>query len=148
MHGIIRSSPDKFPDREDACERSILPVSRRDLKVYREKSRDMRAAAKAELRRRSLFADALEQLSTDPKAAILLFRRAAAIDLFVEDLEEMADLHRGLLERDPDLRAQLCGMFVKAYSDKFGWRRYERLPEVMRLAREKAGIERIRELFE
>ena len=38
-------------------------------------------------------------------------------------------------------------MFVKAFSDKFGWRRYERLPEPMRLRREEEGIERINELF-
>ena len=107
----------------------------------------MRVAAQAELARRKLFEEALEALSESPEQAIALFRQAARIDLYIPDIERLAARHRGLLDRDPALREALRALFVKAFSDKFGWRRYERLPEVMRLQREKNGIEQINGLF-
>lgn len=147
-HGAIRSAPAKFPDHQDGCERSILPIPWRELKAYRDKSRRMRAAAAAELTRRGLFTEASGLLADNPKLAIERFRAAAAIDLFIPELEGLVERHAGVLRSDPSLRGELRAMFVKAYSDKFGWRRYERLPEVMRLQREAGGIARINELFE
>ena len=147
LHGLIRPKPERFPERDDGCERAVLAIPRRQLKAFRQKGRDMQVAAQAELRRRDLFRKASDSLPSDPETALGLFRKAATIDLYVPDLEELAEAHRELFERDPGLRERLRKMFAKAYSDKFGWRRYERLPELMRLAREKAGIERIRELF-
>ncbi len=146
-HGAIRKDPDAFPDPSDDCERAILPIPPREKREYREKGRRMRAAAQAEVTRRKLFEAASEILSESPERAIATFREAARIDVYVPDLENLADRHRGLLGRDPGLRGALRGLFVKAFSDKFGWRRYERLPEVMRLQQEAAGIERINELF-
>jgi hypothetical protein len=146
-HGVIRKDPSAFPDPRDDCERVILPVPPRERKEYNEQGRRMRAAAQAELERRKLFEAGLESLSGKPELAIASFRQAAQIDLYVSDLERLAERHRGLLDRDSTLRETLRALFAKAYSDKFGWRRYERLPEVMRFRREKAGIERINELF-
>ena len=147
LHGLIRSRQERFPERDDGCERAVLAIPRRQLKAYRQKGRDMQAAAQAELRRRDLFRQASDALDGDAETAIDLFRKAATIDLYVPDLEELAETHRERLDRDPELRERLRTMFAKAYSDKFGWSRYERLPELMRLAREKAGIARIHELF-
>jgi len=146
-HGVIRTNPEGFPDPDDDCERSILPVPPRARKEYRAKGKRMRAAAKAELARRKLFEAGLELLPEDGDRAVELLRRAARIDVYVPDLERLAERQRGLLERDLGLREALRALFVKAFSDKFGWRRYERLPEVMRLRREAEGIERINELF-
>ncbi len=146
-HGVIRKDPGEFPDHPDDCERSILPVSPRDRKAYREKGRRMRAVAQAELERRKLFDAGLELLPESPEQAIESFRQAARVDLYVPDLERLVERHRGLLDRDASLREALRALFVKAFSDKFGWPRYERLPERMRLQRERAGIERINELF-
>ena len=146
-HGVIRKDPGEFPDHPDDCERVILPVAPRERKECREKGRRMRAAAQAELARRKLFEEGLEALPERPEQAVASFRQAAGIDLYVPDLERLAERHRGLLDRDSALREALRALFVKAFSDKFGWRRYERLPEVMRLRREKVGIERINELF-
>jgi len=147
-HGAIRRNAAAFPDHQDGCERSILPVPSRELRTCRAKSRRMRASAQAELTRRKLFRAAAVLLGEDPEAAIARFGEAAAIDLFVPELEELAEAHGDLLKGNPSLRDALRAKFVKAYSDKFGWRRYERLPEVMRLQREAAGIDRINELFE
>jgi len=146
-HGVIRKDPGEFPDHPDDCERSIVPVPPRARKAYHEKGRRMRAAAQAELVRRKLFEEGLETLSGSPEQAIMSFRRAARIDLYVPDLARIAERHRGLLDRDSALREALRALFVKAFSDKFGWRRYERLPEVMRVRHEEDGIERINELF-
>ena len=146
-HGVIRRHPRQFPDASDGCERSILPVPPRERKAYREKGRRMRVAARAELERRRLFEEGLDGLADDPGRALASFRQAAGIDVYVPDLERLADRHRPLLERNVALRDALRGLFAKAFSDKFGRRRYERLPEPMRLQREQVGIERIHELF-
>jgi hypothetical protein len=146
-HGVLRRSARKFPDLADGCERVILPVSPKERKERKEQGRRMRLAAQAELERRKLFEAGVEALTENPEQAIASFRQAACIDLYVPDLERLAKRHRGLLDRDPALREALRALFVKAFSDKFGWRRYERLAEAMRLQREKAGIERINELF-
>lgn len=146
-HGAIRRSPDAFPDHQDGCERSILPIPGRELKKYRLKARRMKAAAEAELTRRRIFADATELLATDPATAIERFREAATIDLFIPEIEGLAEQRADLLRGNDSLNGALRSLFIQAYSDKFGWRRYERLPEVMRVKREAAGIARINELF-
>jgi hypothetical protein len=146
-HGAIRKGPRAFPDPGDGCERAILPVPPKERRAYREKARRMQAAAQAEVARRKLFERGIAELTERPEQAIALFRRASEIDLYVPDLERLAERHHELLDRDSALREALRALFVKAFSDKFGWRRYERLPEAMRLRREKAGIERINELF-
>ena len=147
-HGAIRKDPGGFPDPADDCERVVLPIPRGEEREYREKGRRMRTAAQAEVTRRRLFEAASESLCENPGRAIETFRQAAQIDVYVPDLEGLAGRHRELLDRDAGLREALRALFVRAFSDKFGWRRYERLPEVMRLQRETAGIGRINELFQ
>jgi len=146
-HGVTRNDPDDFPEPSDDCERAILPIPPKERKAYREKGRRMRAAARAELERRRRFEEGLDLLPERPEEALEAFRAAAGIDVYVPDIERLTEEHRSLLEHAPSLRQALCGLFAKAYSDKFGWRRYERLPEEMRLRREQAGIARIQELF-
>ncbi len=146
-HGVIRSNPTDFPDHDDDCERSILPIPPREGRVYREKGKRMRTAAQGELSRRKLFEQGVEAISDSPESAIEAFRRSATYDVYVPDLERLATRHRDLLDSDPNLREGLRALFVKAFSDKFGWHRYERLPEPMRLRREEEGIERINEIF-
>ena len=68
-------------------------------------------------------------------------------DVYIPDAERLAEQHACFLREHPEFRDKLRTQFAKAYSDKFGWRRYERLPELMRLQREKAGMDRINELF-
>jgi len=147
LHGAIRSNPAAFPERQDGCERAILPIARRELKAHREKARRMRATAQAELKRRTLFEEGMDALSADVELAIDRFRAAAAIDLYIEDLERLVMLHSKRLDADPALCERLRALFAKAFSDKFGWHRYELLPEAMRFQREKAGMRRIGELF-
>ena len=146
-HGKISTAPASFPNRHDGCERQILAFSRKELAYRREKERGMRHLAEAELRRRELFAAGKEALGVDNGKAEDLFAQAVLIDLYIPEIERVVEEKEAVLREDGTLRTRLCKLFVRAYSDKFGWPRYERLPEPMRIAREQAGIKRIRELF-
>ena len=147
-HGMIRRKANVFPQLEDGCASSILTIPRKELRDYREKSKQMRLRAQGELARRALFEEALTLLPSQPDEALGLLGRAATIDLYIPDIERLVEAHDDFLRNRPDLRDRLRRQWLKAYSDKFGWRRYELLPEVMRLAREKAGMARINELLE
>jgi hypothetical protein len=107
----------------------------------------MRARAKSELQRRELFERSTTLLPEAPDEALALFGQSFQIDVYIPDAERLAEQHADFLRDHPEIRAKLRTQFAKAYSDKFGWRRYERLPELMRLQREKAGMDRINELF-
>ena len=146
-HGMIRRKRDAFPQLEDGCASSILPFPRKELRDYREKSKQMRLRAQGELARRALFEEALTLLPSQQDEALRLLSRAATIDLYIPDIERLVKIHDDFLRTHPDLRDRLRLQWLKAYSDKFGWRRYELLPEVMRLQREKAGMARINELL-
>ena len=146
-HGKIVKDPARLPKRKDRCERKLLAFPRKELKFYRQKARQMRVLAKAELRRRALVKEASSALGQDNAKAIELFRQAVQIDLYVPELEELRRARDAIFSQDAALRERLRVLFARAYSDKFGWPRYERLPERMRIARERAGIKRIEELF-
>jgi hypothetical protein len=107
----------------------------------------MQTRAKAELVRRELFEQAIQALPEHPDEAMTLLGRAAGIDIYIPEIERLADVHREFLDANYDVKDQLRAQLVKAYSDKFGWRRYERLPELMRLEREKAGMDRINDVL-
>ena len=146
-HGVIRRRAEAFPQPVDACESSILRISRKDLRLYREKSKQMRLRAQGELRRRELFEEALNLLANQSDEALELFGRASGIDLYIPDIERLAERHGRFLQEHSGVKDRLRTQLLKAYSDKFGWRRYELLPEVMRLQREQAGMDRINELL-
>ncbi len=146
-HGTIRRSPNAFPTLDDGCESGVLQIPPKLVRAYRKQAKRMQARARSELRRRELFEQAMSRLVEAPEEALALFDQAFQIDVYIPDIERLADVHEAFLRDQPEMRDQLCIRFVKAYSDKFGWRRYERLPERMRLQREKAGIDRIRELL-
>jgi len=146
-HGKISTDPESFPKRQDGCERKLLAFSHKELDYHREKQRQMRAIAKAELRRRDLVTEAKEALGVDNEKAVDLLAQAAQIDSYIPEMERLAKEKEALLKKDAALRERLRKLFARAYSDKFGWPRYERLPELMRIAREQAGIKRINELF-
>ena len=145
-HGRIAGRPERFPDFADDCERAILAFPWRQRRTYLESRRTMQRLAKAELSRRDLFHRAEAALANDLEEAVSLFARAAAIDVYVPELEQFVERQDERLT-DPEIRERLRCLFRKAFSDKFGRRRYERLPELMRIEREKAGMSRIDELF-
>ncbi len=145
LHGRIASSPREFPD--DNCPRRILAFPRGELAYYRGQAEKMRALAQAELKRRELFRDAEAVLEEDPEKALRLFTEASQIETYIPEIELLLERKGRFLSRTPELRRRLGEIFYRAYSDKFGRPRYERFPERMRLAREQAGLSRIKELF-
>lgn len=147
LHGVIRRRSEAFPHVDDGCESAILPIPRKQLRIYRERSNRMRQRAQGEITRRVLFERAVKLLPSQPDEALELLARAATFDLYIPDIERLVEVHDAFLQAHPQVRDSLRTLFLKAYSDKFGWRRYELLPEVMRLQREKAGLARINELL-
>lgn len=147
LHGAIRRSSGGFGEPQDECERSIVAIPRGEKRTYREKGRRMRAAAQAELARRRLFEAGMAAIRERPEQAVEQFERAARIDVYVPEIERLVKRCSDLLAREHGLRETLRALYVKAFSDKFGRPRYERLPEVMRLQHEHAGIRRINELL-
>jgi hypothetical protein len=146
-HGKITRHPTSFPPCEKGCARRALPFKHKELSYHREQRRKMQAAAQGELARRKLFAEGMDLLGVDNERAFELLERSTRFDLYIPDLERLVREKSELLSENPEFRARLKKRFIQAYSDKFGWRRYERLPELMRIAREEAGIETIKELF-
>jgi hypothetical protein len=146
-HGKISRDPKVFPKCENGCERSIIPFRHKELSYYREQGRKMRAAAQAELARRELFKEGIKLLGIDNERAFELLERSTKFDLYIPELERLVHEKGEVLREDAEFRERLKKRFIRAYSDKFGWRRYERLPELMRIAREEAGIKKIKELF-
>ena len=146
-HGQIRRRRDAFPESVDGCESSILPIPGKRLKHYRRQGQRMQLRAQQELARRSLFHQASERIEASPDEALELLARSATLDLYLPEIENLVAQQQQVLQSNPELRDRLRVLFVKAYSDKFGWRRYERLPEIMRIQRERAGIDRINELL-
>mgnify|MGYP001556128357 CR=1 FL=1 len=137
-----------FPQKEHGCESAVLPIPRKQLRDYREKAKRMKLRAQGELARRKLFQDAISCFTDQPAEALELLARSAAIDLYIPDIERFVAMHEAFLHANAEVRDNLRRQWLKAYSDKFGWRRYERLPEIMRLQREEAGLKRINELLQ
>ena len=146
-HGRIAPRPEAFPDPGDGCERELLKFPVWELAAYREKARLMRELAQEELWRRRTFREATELLSTRPAEALRLFDQAGAVDVYIPELERLAQEQQELLAGDAELRARLREVFLRRWSEKLAKPRYERLPERMRVARERWGERRIKELF-
>jgi len=148
QHGRIARDGSQFRNLEDGCERRLLPFPRKELRARREQGRKMEALARAELRRRALMAEASQLLGSNPDRALELFRAAVAIDVFLPELEGLAEEHADALRANELLRGALWDLFTRAYSAKFGWRRVEqRMPEPVRVLREQAGLERLNALY-
>lgn len=147
LHGRIASREDAFPPCPDGCRYTIVPFSHKELAYHKEQRRDMRIAAQNELKRRELFNQGIDLLGEDNEQAISLLSASTRYDLYIPEVERLVEAKGDVLRHDKPLRERLLKLFAQAYSDKFGWRRYERLPELMRIAREREGIRRLREIL-
>jgi hypothetical protein len=146
-HGRIANCADAFSRCDNDCERHVVSFFRRELAYRRRLQKEMVASSKGELERRRLFNAGIAALGGDNEEALSLFAASARYDLYIPEVERLIAAKGGVLRADSDLRRRLLAVFVRAYSDKFGWRRYERLPELMRIARETEGLRRLREML-
>lgn len=147
LHGKISRKENSFPPCPKGCQYTIVPFTHKELPFHKEQQREMRIAARNELKRRELFEQGISLLGKDDEQAISLLADSTQYDLYIPEVERLVEKKGNLLLNSPSVRERLLKIFVQAYSDKFGWRRYERLPELMRIAREEEGIRRLRELL-
>ncbi|MFQ6033901.1 MAG: hypothetical protein ACE5KR_03465 [Candidatus Bipolaricaulia bacterium] len=147
-HGEIFTDPSLAPPIHPGCRCSCLPLSSKELDHYREKARRMRAKAEAELERRELFHRGRELLAGDPERALRLFRQAAEIEVYLDEVEELCREDGSSLAAPPDLAERLKEIFIYGYQNKFTKEKYEHVPEGMRWARESWGVQKIEELFD
>ena len=144
-HGLIVPERDEVPS-VSGCDFEILAFPVSELADYREKKVRMEELADREIDRRELFRSAEECLDNeDYDGAVAEFERSVKLDVFIPELEELAEQYgEGI---PSEVSERLMKVFVLGYKEKFGQKRYERLPERMREDRKQAGLERIKELF-
>ena len=147
LHGKIASKESAFPPCPEGCQYTIVSFPHKELSYHKEQQRQMRIAAQNELKRRELFNRGIALLGEDNEEAVALLTESAHYDLYIPEVERLVAEKGEVLRENPSIRERLLKVFVQAYSDKFGWRRYERLAELMRIAREEHGIKRLRELL-
>ena len=147
LHGRIAAKEDAFPHCPQGCQYAIVSFTRKERSFHKDQRREMRIAARNELKRRGLFDRGIALLGENNEEALSLLAESARYDLYIPEVERLVEQKGGVLRETPSIRERLLKLFAQAYSDKFGWRRYERLPELMRIAREEEGIRRLRELL-
>lgn len=145
-HGKIVLEKENVPSLS-GCDFEILDFPVGELSRYKEKKERMRELVDRELERREIFRQGekgLEEENYDE--AISLFERSVKLDVFLPEVEELASEQVSSLP--PEISKKLRKVFVLGYKEKFGQKRYERLPEKMREDRKEAGVNKICELFD
>jgi len=131
----------------EGCRCQLLEFPAKELEEYRLKAKRMKAKAEEEIIRRQLFGQAEKILQEDPQKAFTLFQNAVAIDIYVEELEKLYQRNSQFFSSQPEFTKRLGRLFLKHYKLKWALDKYQIMPEGLRAARERAGIERIKELF-
>lgn len=147
-HGQILYSQDGAPPLHEGCRCSLLEFPLDELAEYKQKTRRMRERAQEELQRRALFQRACESWNADNAKALELFKSAAEIELYLEEIEAFYQAHKAGFANSPESAAQLRDIFIRAYKLKFEKEKYQPMPERMKAGWRQAGIERLKELFE
>lgn len=144
-HGDIFLGREEIPSIS-GCEFEVLVFSVSELSDYREKKERMKDLVERELERRELFRRGEEYLAEgNYDKSLDLFERSVKLDVFLPELEDLGSQYGSDLP--PKVAEKLKKTFVLWYKEKFGQKRYERLPERMREDRKEAGVEKIRDLF-
>lgn len=145
-HGRIVANPKHFP-ADDGCAHEVLAFPIWRLGEHRRKAERMKAKAAEELARREKWRKATKLLKEDPARALSLFEEAAKTDVYLEEVEKLAEEGAGWLRENGEVRAALREILLRGWKRKFTKERYERQPELARTAQEQFGLERIKELF-
>lgn len=146
-HGALFTDPAEAPPLHEGCRCACLPIEPQQHRQAQERAQRMQRKAQAELRRRKRFAEALHWLDRDLEQALAALREAVAIDVHVEELEELHRRYRYLFERDLELTRLLRRLFVQAHFDKMDQPKYRWIPPGLYAQLEQQGRERIQALF-
>ncbi len=142
-HGRIVGHPEAFPSHT-GCTHELRRFPVWKLGVYRDMSRRMQERALDELRRRKLFQQARDLLSVDSETSLGLFDQAAAIDVYLPEIEALSE---DPALTDSDLRTRMREIHLARWKSKFATERYERQPELARTQQEQWGVQQIKEIF-
>ncbi|MCS6936185.1 MAG: hypothetical protein NZ610_07190 [Candidatus Bipolaricaulota bacterium] len=147
-HGEISEAPHPQPPLHPDCRCHLLEFPATELEYYQEQSERMKLRAQNELLRRKLWRQAVENLNgSDFSKAEELFRQAAQVEFYLEEVEQLCAEKKELLAQNPHLRARLQKLFVKFYRMKFSLDKYRPIPPRLILLWETQGLERIKELL-
>lgn len=145
-HGEIVTKKGEVPSLSE-CDFEILNFPVGELANFEEKKARMEELAERELERRELLRRAEKRLEEENyDDAISLLERSVKLDVFLPEVEEIGSEFGSSLP--PEISEKLKKVFVLGYKEKFGQKRYERLPEKMREDRKEAGVKKISELFD
>lgn len=148
LHGEISDTPTVQPPLHPDCRCHLLEFPPTELEYYREQAERMKLRAHQELARRTFWREAVRSLDgADPAHAEALFRQAAQVEFYLEELEQLCQEKRDFFEKNPQLRARLQKLFIRFYRMKFSLDKYRPIPPKLILAWETKGIERIKELL-
>lgn len=146
-HGALFSNPAAVPPMHEGCRCQLLPVPSGELKERKLQTERMQAKAQAELRRRTLFAEAMQRLDEDRELALKYLKESVMIDIYIEELESLHERHQELLESDLALIKTLRKLFITAYFDKMDQPKYQCISAGMYGQLETQGRKRIQALF-
>ncbi|MCS7197891.1 MAG: hypothetical protein NZ930_04330 [Candidatus Bipolaricaulota bacterium] len=147
-HGEIFEDPQAEPPLHPDCRCHLLEFPPSQLEYYQEQAERMKLRAQQELLRRKLWRQAVESLNgSDLSKAEELFRQAAQVEFYLEEVEQLCAEKRELLDKNPELRARLQKLFIRFYRMKFSLDKYRPIPSRLILAWETQGIERLKELL-
>lgn len=145
-HGEISEDPQYKPPLHPDCRCHLLEFPPSQLEHYQEQAERMKLRARQELLRRKLWGEAVESLNETTQAEAL-FRQAAQVEFYLEEVEQLCAEKRELLDKNPELRTRLQKLFIRFYRMKFSLDKYRSMPPKLILAWETQGIERIKELL-
>lgn len=135
------------PPLHEGCRCSALSFSANELKYYREQGKRMEAQAQIEFDRRALLHQAGQSLSQAPETAYEFFQKAAEIELYPEEVQQLFQIHGQHMKANVNLSKRLLKLFLRANRYRYDLRKYENMPPRMQQARIAHGEEIIRSLF-
>jgi len=146
-HGELFSDPEDAPPNHEGCRCGYLPVAPDDIKEAEARAARMREKAGNELRRRALFERALRLMEDDLEEALHCLRASVAIDIYIEEVEELRARYAYLFDDDPELTGALRKLFTGAHFEKMDQPKYELIPSGLYAQLDAQGRQRIQALF-
>lgn len=147
-HGAISADPQGEPPLHPKCRCHLLEFPAGELEYYREQGERMKRRAQQELARRQIWRAAVESFNgAESSRAEELFRQAAQVEFYLEEVEHFCQAQRDVLDAHAELRARLQKLFIKLYRMKFSLDKYQAMSSRLILHWETRGIERIKELL-
>lgn len=147
-HGEISEDPRSGPPLHPHCRCQLLEFPKELLEHYQEQGERMKLRAQQELARRQIWRAAVESFNgAESSRAEELFRQAAQVEFYLEEVEHFCQAQRDVLDAHAELRARLQKLFIKLYRMKFSLDKYQAMSSRLILHWETRGIERIKELL-